>query len=313
MLLLLALLQDERTLWFAHDDLSIVRLLEADALKPVPRKEWPAHEFRGTVVFQVEETLRGPRRSGDRFTLPRIEFRLRGSDRPTTLWDGLDLQVGRRYLYAPGAEEPAVLAPMERGGRRSLDVEELRLIVRLNGLPPPEQGSALRDLLKRPRWSLALAGATRELLQRHPERAANADALLDALRREELSADDRLFWAATLSRMSQPDQPWSSEGNRRVCEAWWKLLDRGVPPEGEDPRLLLHAVAGLRDFLWAPGAVAPPATDFIPAGCSPERILQALDAAGRRDSTHYMSGSVRLPEHPDLDRMRRYLGIKARR
>src|SRR4249920_550756 len=100
-LTLLLLLQDYEHPYLATKDLSVVKVLEVGEPVLVKREGWPNHEYRGTVKLQVEESFLGPKKAGEVFTLPTVEYRLDGSDRPTTPWDFLQLEAGQRYLLSP--------------------------------------------------------------------------------------------------------------------------------------------------------------------------------------------------------------------
>ncbi len=206
-------------------------------------------------------------------------------------------------MFAPGAEFPRVLKEVSAPA----DLEDIRSILRLKELAPAEQGPALRKLLLQPTLSGTLGYAARELFQRHPEVGANAESILGFVLRKDVPRDQQLQWAWNLSMLSKPSLPWTDDGNRRLCSVWWRILDRGVPPAGEDPRLILHSVIGLGDYLWALGVTPPRPEDYIPAACSKERIHQALDYVRRTDPSRYLGDGKVLPEHPSLEKMRRFM------
>lgn len=303
-LLCLLLLQDYDHPYLASKDLSVVRVLEVGKPVGVKREGWPSHEFRGTVKFQVEESFVGPKETGEKFTSTTIEYRLWGSDRPATPWDGVEIVVGSRFVFSPGPEFPRVLT----SAAAPADLEEIRSILRLRQTPSAEQGAELRKLLRQPTLSPTLGAAARELVQKHPEIAMNAESIFEFLLKKDVLQEQRFLWAGVLNRLCRPSLDWKDEGNRKVCEVWWRILDRAALPAGEDPRLILHSINGLGDFIWALGATPPRCDDFLPASCSKERILQSVEYVRRNDKSRYMVGPRQLPEHPNLERLRRFLG-----
>ncbi len=86
---LLLLLQEYRHPYLASEDLSVIRVLEVGEPVPVKREGFPSCEYCGTLKVQVEEAFVGSKKKGEVFTLPTVEYRLDGSDRPTTPWDFL--------------------------------------------------------------------------------------------------------------------------------------------------------------------------------------------------------------------------------
>ncbi len=304
----------------------------------VSRKEpgaWPAREFRRTVTFQVLETLLGDRKTRERFDVPAVYYHISGSDRPTTSWENVSFNVGGRYLYAPGGriqwnqnldgihEEPMILKSIFEGVQAGStgwtpDLDDIRAILVLRAMKPELQGKALRERLLGRGFSVDGRYPAAQLFMAHPEQKENIEAIVRYVTRYSLDNDTRLQWVRNLELFPVAPQ---TEAHRVLLEGHWRILDRGAPPYGENPRVNLDCAVWLTQALypmgeftadgWAPGlgwekTFLPP-REFIPKGCSTERILNGLLYAKLNDTSHYMFDAKEMNYNPILDVLIEYV------
>jgi hypothetical protein len=316
-------------------EMYIVKIVSATPAVDVDLKDphaFPGHEIHQTVRFMVERVILGKRKVGEQFDYPTVAYDLFGSDRPTTPWDMMQLDPGRKFLFAPGdklewnkdlptvhdvplvlEEVPSALKPIWQPFRPP-DVDDIAAFLTIRDLPADQQGPALRKRLAANAFTRFTADAARQLFAQLPDRADNAKAIGEFILRPDIDKDARREWTWFLDDMPnrRADPPLNEAGNRQIVPALWHLLARGAPPADEDIRVDLNSVITLTDLIYRIGGYGTdpsiPPDQFVPKDIDLNRVHEALEYLRTHDNARYGYPDGHVENHDSrVDKLIQYL------